>query len=96
MKKNWLLLGILAMVLGAHMYAQSGTKKDPLKTGVNGKLTYIGRYSTGSASENGGVAEIVRYNKDNKRLYLVNGALGTLDIVDASVLRSRKFIDLPL
>ena len=94
MRRNWLLVGILAVVWGAPLYA--GAQKEPLKAGVNGKLTYIGVYSTGSVSETGGVAKIARYNKDNKRLYLANGALGSLDIVNAAVLRSRKFIDLPL
>jgi hypothetical protein len=63
---------------------------------MNGRLSFIGRYSTGFVSENGGVAEIVQYNKENRRLYLVNGALGSLDIVDASALRRGEFIHMNL
>ena len=63
---------------------------------VNGRLRHIGSYSAGSVSENGGVAEIVAYNNDNKRIYLVNGAIGSLDIVDAGVLRSGNFTEMPL
>jgi len=73
---------------------QSGNQR--LQQGINGRLTYIGSYSTGSVSESGGVAEIVVYNRDNKRIYLVNGALGSLDIVDAKSLRSGRFNEMPL
>ena len=93
--KHYVWLGII-MVLGAHLYAKPIAEQVTLKTGVNGKLSYIGGYSTGSTNEDGGVAEIVVYNKDNKRIYMVNGALGSLDIVDAGALRSGKFTDMIL
>ena len=67
-----------------------------LNVSMNGRLSFIGRYSTGFVSESGGVAEIVQYNKENRRLYLVNGALGSLDIVDASSLRRGEFIHMSL
>lgn len=43
----------------------------------------VGHYSVGVSSKDGGVAEIVKYNKDNGKFYLVNGATQppTLDIV---------------
>lgn len=43
----------------------------------------IGEYSVGTASADGGVAEIVKFNKDNGKFYLVNGAANppSLDIV---------------
>jgi hypothetical protein len=94
--KNFLWLGILMTVLGAGLYAKPAAEKETLQTGTNGKLSYIGGYSVGSVSADGGVAEIVQYNKDNKRIYLVNGALGTLDIVDVSMLRSETFTELTL
>jgi len=89
-----ILLVIAAIFLMSCQSAQSGNQT--LKQSVNGKLTHIGSYSTGSVSESGGVAEIVIYNNDNKRIYLVNGALGSLDIVDASGLRSGRFTEMPL
>jgi len=94
--KHFILLGVLMALLGTQVYAKPAAEKETLKTGVNGKLSYIGRYSVGSVNADGGIAEIVRYNKDNKRIYLVNGALGSLDIVDAGALRSGKFTGLTL
>ena len=38
-------------------------------------------FDTGSSSKDGGVAEIVQYNGDNGKLYLVNGKTQTIDIV---------------
>jgi hypothetical protein len=94
--KNYVWLGILMMILGTQAYAKPAAEKETLTTGVNGKLSYIGAYSVGATSADGGIAEIVRYNKDNKRIYMVNGALGSLDIVDVSTLRSGKFTGLTL
>ena len=44
-------------------------------------ITHLGSYSTGFTNADGGVAEIVVYNKDNQKMYLVNGADQSLDIV---------------
>jgi len=43
----------------------------------------IGQYVIGTTNEDGGVAEIVKYNKDNGYMYIVNGSTTppTLDIV---------------
>ncbi|GAA0133246.1 hypothetical protein YSY43_00860 [Paenibacillus sp. YSY-4.3] len=43
----------------------------------------IGSYQVGSTNKDGGVAEIVKYNKGNRRFYLVNGSSNppSLDIV---------------
>jgi hypothetical protein len=94
--KHFVFLGVLVMALGIQARAKPAAESETLKTGVNGKLSYIGAYSVGSANADGGIAEIVRYNKDNKRIYMINGALGSLDIVDAAALRSGKFTGLGL
>jgi len=94
--KHFVWLGVLMTVLGVNTYARPAAESVTLKTGVNGKLSHIGAYSVGETSADGGIAEIVRYNKDNKRIYMVNGALGSLDIVDAGALRSGKFTGLTL
>lgn len=46
-------------------------------------LNKIASYSAGAQNEDGGVAEIVKYNKDNGKFYLVNGSSNppSLDIV---------------
>ncbi|UKS26050.1 choice-of-anchor I family protein [Paenibacillus sp. HWE-109] len=37
-------------------------------------ITKIAQYSVGVTNKDGGVAEIVKYNKDNQKFYLVNGS----------------------
>ncbi|MDR1839711.1 MAG: choice-of-anchor I family protein [Treponema sp.] len=94
--KNFVLLGILILILSACQSSGSAAGQRTLQQGVNGNLSYIGRYSVGAVNEDGGIAEIVVFNKDNKRIYMVNGALGSLDIVDTSALRSGRFTELAL
>jgi hypothetical protein len=94
--KLYVWLCILLMVLGNALFARSASEQEALTKGVNGKLSYIGRYPVGSVNEDGGIVEIVQYNKDNKRIYLVNGALDSLDIVDVSALRLGSFTSLNL
>ncbi|CAH1207773.1 hypothetical protein PAECIP111893_02777 [Paenibacillus plantiphilus] len=59
--------------------------KPALPAGFADTLTIeqIGHYSVGVSNKDGGVAEIVKYNRDNEKFYLVNGATTppTLDIV---------------
>lgn len=57
---------------------------------VNGKLSSIGNYQTGMSNKDGGIAEIVKYNKDNQKMYLVNGAAQSVDIVSIANVKSNK------
>ncbi len=61
---------------------------------VNGKLNYIANYRTGMSDSDGGIAEIVKYNEDNKKMYIVNGAAQSVDIVDISNMVSTNKTDL--
>ncbi|MFE5320320.1 choice-of-anchor I family protein [Paenibacillus sp. NPDC056579] len=56
---------------------RSGAIQDKLN------VTKIGEYSVGQTNPDGGVAEIVKYNKDNGKFYVVNGSSNppSLDIV---------------
>jgi hypothetical protein len=92
---KFFLFAIL-LALGSQMYARPVAEKETPVTGMNGKLSFIGGYSTGSVNEDGGIAEIVQYNKDNQQIYMVNGALGSLDMVDVGNLRSGGFQSLSL
>ncbi len=51
-------------------------------------LTYRGAYSVGTADADGGVAEIVKYNSDNQKMYVVSGSIQCVDIVDLSEIAS--------
>ena len=59
------------------VYTQTGFDADAK---VQLKLT--GRVTVGTANADGGVAEIVAYNADNGKAYVVNGQEGHLDVID--------------
>ncbi|MHA6529662.1 choice-of-anchor I family protein [Paenibacillus sp. BAC0078] len=61
-----------------------------------GIMTKIGSYSTGFSDLEGGVAEIVKYNSDNQKFYLVNGKEKQIDIVSLKSLVSGKQTELVL
>ncbi|MCU9614863.1 choice-of-anchor I family protein [Caldibacillus lycopersici] len=48
----------------------------------------IAGYSTGLSDKDGGVAEIVKYNPENKKFYVINGKSQTIDIVSLQDLTS--------
>ena len=50
-------------------------------TSDTGLVEYLSSYSTGYTDPEGGVAEIVKFNKENNCMYLVSGKTQTLDIV---------------
>ena len=45
-----------------------------------GLLQYLDSYATGTADEDGGVAEIVKFNPENDCMYLVSGQTQKVDI----------------
>ncbi|MFZ4197895.1 choice-of-anchor I family protein [Paenibacillus sp. NPDC058898] len=71
-----------------------GKRPDPVADKLAMKM--IGHYSVGTSNKDGGVAEIVKYNKDNGKLYLVNGSTqpASLEIVslgaDGSLLKDKQ------
>ena len=54
------------------------------------ELEKIAGFSTGLTDEDGGVAEIVKYNSDNGKFYVINGKSQTIDIVSLAGLTSEK------
>lgn len=48
----------------------------------------IAGYSIGLTDEDGGVAEIVKFNSDNEKFYVINGKGQTIDIVSLENLKS--------
>ena len=61
-----------------------------------GGLSHLGSYSTGMSSDDGGIAEIVAFNPDNRKMYLVNGATQSIDIVSLSDLQNKSTNDMKL
>ncbi|OHR67088.1 hypothetical protein HMPREF3291_11450 [Bacillus sp. HMSC76G11] len=52
------------------------------------QLKKVAGFSTGVTDKDGGVAEIVKYNPDNKKFYVINGKSQTIDIVSLKGLTS--------
>jgi hypothetical protein len=55
------------------------------------ELTQIGRYDSGIFDE--GAAEITAYDRDNQKLWVINGANSTIDILDLSDPTNPTFVD---
>lgn len=82
MKKVKYLSILLAFSLALQPGGTVQAQTDSLPTGDTGLLTRAAHYATGLGSdEDGGVAEIVKFNSDNQKLYIVSGKSGTLRIV---------------
>lgn len=60
--------------------ARSVGMSDTVQTGVS--LSHIGRYATGVYDD--GAAEIPAYDTGSQRLFVVNGEVGRLDVLDIS------------
>ncbi|MGM9971957.1 MAG: choice-of-anchor I family protein [Anaeroplasmataceae bacterium] len=73
--------GNLVVTLSNGEIIDGGNIKEPNKLYLNKSA----EFDTGLTSEDGGVAEIVKYNKDNSKVYLVNGKTQTLDIVKLGI-----------
>ncbi|MHA6482498.1 choice-of-anchor I family protein [Paenibacillus sp. strain BS8-2] len=70
------------LALGGTLVGAPVVSAEPEPFGDSFEVKKIGEYVVGSSAD-GGVAEIVKFNKDNGRFYLVNGAANppSLDIV---------------
>lgn len=81
MKKIFLKLGLVSvtcMSLIVPVFAAETHQKNNSDTGFVRELS---SYSVGSANPDGGVAEIVTYNKEDKVFYVVSGVTQSIDLV---------------
>lgn len=81
MKKIILKLGLVTvtcMSLFVPAFAAETYQKNDSDRGFVRELS---SYSVGRANANGGVAEIVTYNKDDKVFYVVSGVTQSIDLV---------------
>lgn len=81
MKKIFLKLGLVSvtcMSLIVPAFAAETHQKNYSDTGFVKELS---SYSVGSANDDGGVAEIVTYNKEDKVFYVVSGETQSIDLV---------------
>ena len=80
MRKNllaWLLASAICLSSAntVVLAAASGSSKG------SPALHHLSSYSTGTSNPDGGAAEIVKFNADNSKMYIVNGTTKTIDIV---------------
>lgn len=57
------------------------TDKEDITAGIGLQFKKLGGYSIGKVSEDGGATEIVQFNKDNNKLYIINGLDKSLEII---------------
>lgn len=73
-------------VLTTQLASAEGNMSDSIE------MKKIAGYSIGVTDEDGGVAEIVKYNRDNERFYVINGKGHTIDIVSLENLTSSNSV----
>ncbi|MGG0717530.1 choice-of-anchor I family protein [Robertmurraya massiliosenegalensis] len=74
------------LVSGIPMYVNHAAAEVGYQNSLEVKK--IAGYKMGEANADGGVAEIVKYNSDNEKFYVINGQEQTLDIVSLKDLTS--------
>ncbi len=82
------MAGLLALSLGLTALAPVASAEAPAASGAL-TLIKIAGYDTGAGIDEAG-AEIVTYDKASGRVYLINGATSSIEIVDLSGLESNK------
>lgn len=85
-------LSVTCLLGLSHYAAPSSVSAATFSDAIN--VNKIASYSTGLSDKDGGVAEIVKYNPDNQKFYVINGKLQTIDIVDLSSLESNTLQNL--
>ncbi len=82
MMKHSIAILLVGLILLVPIYTVSA-----LDDAEGHELTHVGRYVTGYSSTDGGVAEIVAYNPNNQKFYVVNGIENKVDIVSLEDLK---------
>lgn len=88
--ENWKkVAGLMAVTLGLNVFAPLASAESASPYAGAGALTLnkIAGYTTGAGLEEAG-AEIVQYDKESKKVYLINGATSSIEMVDLSGLQS--------
>ncbi len=86
--KSLLTFSLCLSLIAGSMAVPSNVFGAQEEASLTGVIKYLGSYSTGSTNRKGGIAEIVKYNKDNKKMYIVNGQTQSIDVVSLENLKS--------
>ena len=86
--KKSLTLAMVTTMVGTQVLVNVNTinalSKNSITRPDSITLNKIGEYKAGEADADGGVAEIVTYNKENDKMYTISGADKKIHIVDMS------------
>lgn len=81
MKKIILKLGLISLTCMSLFVPAFAAETYQKNDSDKGFVRELSSYSVGRANANGGVAEIVTYNKDDKVFYVVSGVTQSIDLV---------------
>lgn len=81
MKKMSMVLVFAAVLSSSTQCLAAEVKVEGLENGKAINLEKIGGYDSGFSNKDGGVAEIISYDKMKNQAWVVNGATGKLDIL---------------
>ena len=102
MKKMSMVLVFAAVLSSSSQCLAAEVKVEGLENGKAINLEKIGGYDSGFSNKDGGVAEIISYDKMKNQAWVVNGATGKLDILSLdqvtggiSEKMSAKSLDIP-
>jgi uncharacterized protein YjdB len=90
--KTLTALSVTCLLGISHNAIPNSVSAAPISDSIQVKK--IAFFSTGLTDKDGGVAEIVKYNPDNQKFYVINGKLQTIDIVDLSTIQTNTHQDL--
>lgn len=82
MKKNLVKVGLVSVMLSSLVMPAFAAETYQVNNSHTGLVRELSTYSVGEAHEDGGVAEIVTYNKKDGRFYVVSGKTQSIDIVE--------------
>ncbi|MBU5668801.1 copper amine oxidase N-terminal domain-containing protein [Peptoniphilus sp. MSJ-1] len=82
MKKNLVKVGLFSVMLSSLVMPAFAAETYQVNNSHTGLVRELSTYFVGEAHEDGGVAEIVTYNKKDGRFYVVSGKTQSIDIVE--------------
>ena len=90
LKKSYKII-LMAALISAFTYATAFAETKVLQSGEL-SLKKVAGFSVGTVSEEGGAAEINKYNKDNNKVYVINGVESKIFVASLDQIQKEKEI----
>ncbi len=91
--KKYMSLGLVTTMMGTNVLVDIN-KIYALGETDTLSVEKIAEYNSGIVDKDGGVTEIVKFNKDNNKMYVVNGSKQCIDIVDLAKVDGENYKNL--